>query len=148
VAQQLTPLVGFDLRLVAAEAVVGAITRFAAPGEWRTNVSLGGSCEPAVPSTEAWLLGVAAAKAIGADFVGVDLIPVDGGYTVIELNGDVDLDRDYSQPGENSTTARPARSTSPRAPPANPRNPLCASCAPANTGLQRSPAASSGTVLA
>ena len=44
---------------------------------------------------------MAAAKAIGADLVGVDLIPVDGGYTVIELNGAVDFHRDYSFPGED-----------------------------------------------
>jgi glutamate carboxypeptidase len=102
VAQELVPPVGFDLRLlVAGGAVVGAINRLAAPGEWRTNVSLGGSREPAVPPREACDLGLAAAKAIGADLVGVDLLPVEGGYTVVELNGAVDFNRDYSLPGED-----------------------------------------------
>jgi glutamate carboxypeptidase len=102
VAQELVPPVGFDLRLlVAGDAVVGAINRVAAPGEWRTNVSLGGSRKPTVPSPEACTLGVAAAKAIGADLVGVDLLPIEGGYTVVELNGAVDFHRDYSLPGED-----------------------------------------------
>jgi hypothetical protein len=30
------------------------------------------------------------------DFVGVDLLPVDGGWTVLELNGAVDFDRNYA----------------------------------------------------
>lgn len=102
VAQELVPPVGYDLRLlVAGDVVVGAINRVAAPGEWRTNVSLGGSHARTVPSAEACALGVAAAKAIGADLVGVDLVPVDGGYTVIELNGAVDFDPDYSLPDED-----------------------------------------------
>ena len=102
VAQELMPPLGFDLRLlVAGSTVVGAINRYAAPGEWRTNVSLGGSRAPAVPSPNARALAVAAANAIGADLVGVDLLPIEGGYTVLELNGAVDFHPDYSLPGED-----------------------------------------------
>ncbi len=42
---------------------------------------------------------LAAAGALGMDLVGVDLLPLDGGYTVLELNGAVDLDGRYSLPG-------------------------------------------------
>ena len=47
----------------------------AAPGEWRTNVSLGGRLEPVDPPEEALRLAVAAIAAIGIDFAGVDLLP-------------------------------------------------------------------------
>lgn len=89
---------GSDLRLiVAGGAVVGAGRRVAAPGEWRTNVALGGKLLPVQPSSAARLLAVAAASAVGADFVGVDLLPVgEDRYVVIELNGAVEFDERYS----------------------------------------------------
>lgn len=98
--QELVPPVGFDLRLVvAAGTVVGAAERVARPGEWRTNVSLGATKHSADPRPEAFALGVAAAQAIGADLVGVDLLPVADGYVVLELNGAVEFDRVYDLPG-------------------------------------------------
>jgi glutamate carboxypeptidase len=100
--QELVPPAGYDLRLVVAGgAVVGAVRRVAAPGEWRTNVSLGGSRRSARPSAAAAALGIAAAAAIGADLVGIDLLPTGDGYTVIELNGAVDFDASYSLPGRD-----------------------------------------------
>ena len=100
--QELVPPVGYDLRLVvAAGVVVGAIRRLAAPHEWRTNASLGGSRRKARPVAAASALGIAAAAAIGADLVGVDLLPAGDGYTVIELNGAVDFDDLYSLDGQD-----------------------------------------------
>jgi glutamate carboxypeptidase len=100
--QELVPPTGYDLRLVVAGgAVVGAIRRVAAPGEWRTNVSLGGSRRRARPAGAASALGIAAAAAIGADLVGVDLLPAGDGYMVIELNGAVDFDDLYSLAGQD-----------------------------------------------
>jgi RimK family alpha-L-glutamate ligase len=100
--QDLVPRGRHDLRLlVAGGKVVGAAERRAAPGEWRTNVSLGGSLVAATPPEEASALGLAAARAIGADFMSVDLLPVKGGHIVIELNGAPDFDERYSLPGQN-----------------------------------------------
>jgi RimK family alpha-L-glutamate ligase len=99
--QELVPPVGYDLRLVVAGGeVVGAGMRLAAAGEWRTNISLGGTFAPADPSPAARALAVAAAAVVGADFAGVDLSPLpDGGYAVLELNGAVEFDQRYSLDG-------------------------------------------------
>ena len=100
--QELVPPTGYDLRLVvAAGHVVGATERVARAGEWRTNISLGGTRRPTRPSREACALGVEAAALVGADLVGVDLLPAAGGYVVLELNGAVEFDRAYDLGGSN-----------------------------------------------
>lgn len=98
ILQELVPSSGRDLRvLVAAGRVVGAADRVAAEGEWRTNVSLGGTLQPAQPSEDVAELAATAAAVIGADFVGVDLMPIGSGeHVVLELNGAVDFDETYS----------------------------------------------------
>jgi RimK family alpha-L-glutamate ligase len=97
--QELVPPQGYDLRvLVAGGRAVGAAYRVAAPGEWRTNVALGGVRRPVedVPR-EAAALALEAAQAIGGSLVGVDLLPDGrGGWVVAELNGAVEFSRDYA----------------------------------------------------
>jgi ribosomal protein S6--L-glutamate ligase len=67
---------GYDLRaFVLRGAVLGSMRRHAASGEWRTNVSLGGRAEPFRLDAEAERLALAAARAVGAEMAGVDLIP-------------------------------------------------------------------------
>jgi len=99
--QELVPPRGWDLRLIVAGGdVVGAAERVVAAGDWRTNVSLGGTLRPADVPPEARSLAIAAAAAVGADLVGVDLLPLDGErYVVLELNGAVDFDEHYSLDG-------------------------------------------------
>jgi glutathione synthase/RimK-type ligase-like ATP-grasp enzyme len=100
--QELVPPRGYDLRLlVAGRTVVGAVRRVAGPGEWRTNVSLGATRHPVVPPPAACALGIAAAVASHADFIGIDLLPLEDGYTVIELNGAADFNEMYSLPGRD-----------------------------------------------
>jgi RimK family alpha-L-glutamate ligase len=95
--QEFVPNHAVDLRLVVAGGqVVGAIERVAADGEWRTNIALGGTRRPVEPPPIACALARAAAAAVEADLVGVDLLPLaGGGYTVIELNGAVDFTESY-----------------------------------------------------
>ncbi len=99
--QQLVPPQGHDLRIVVAGgSVVGAVRRIAAAGEWRTNVALGARREPVSPPPEACALALEAARAIEADLVGIDLLPTpDGGYVVLELNGAVEFNDQYSLDG-------------------------------------------------
>jgi tetrahydromethanopterin:alpha-L-glutamate ligase len=80
---------GHDLRVfVLRGTVLGAMRRHAQPGEWRTNVSLGGRAEPCRLNPEAERLAMAAAGAIGAEMAGVDLIEdLDlGRMVVLEVN--------------------------------------------------------------
>ena len=102
--QELVPSAGVDLRLVVARgAVIGAIERVARAGEWRTNTALGAARRPVDPPREACDLAVAAARAVGGDLVGVDLLPLaHGGYTVIELNGAVDFTSEYGLGGRDA----------------------------------------------
>jgi tetrahydromethanopterin:alpha-L-glutamate ligase len=80
---------GHDLRVfVLRGSVLGVMRRHARPGEWRTNVSLGGKAEPCRLDPEAERLALAAARAIGAEMAGVDLIAdLDlGRLVVLEVN--------------------------------------------------------------
>jgi RimK family alpha-L-glutamate ligase len=97
--QALVPSPPHDLRvLVAGGRLVGAIERVAAPGEWRTNLSLGGRMRKTVPGPEQSELALAAAAATGCGLVGVDMLEGPEGPVVLELNGAVDFDRRYSLP--------------------------------------------------
>jgi RimK family alpha-L-glutamate ligase len=80
---------GRDIRaFVVGGRVIGAIERTAPAGEWRTNVSRGGSAR-AFELPAAWeQLAIRAAAAVGADYAGVDLLPSrDGRIFVLEVNG-------------------------------------------------------------
>lgn len=101
--QELVPPQGYDLRvLVAARRAVGSVFRVAAPGEWRTNVALGGVRRSvAEPPRAAVALAIEAASVVGTALVGVDLLPDGrGGWTVLELNGAVEFTRDYARWGD------------------------------------------------
>ena len=80
---------GRDVRVfVVGGRVLGAIQRHASNGDWRTNVSRGGSARP-FELPPAWeQLALRAAAAIDADYAGVDLLPSrDGTVFVLEVNG-------------------------------------------------------------
>src|SRR5207237_1199331 len=78
---------GWDLRaFVLGDRVLSAMRRHA-QDDWRTNVAQGGRTEPIALTTEEERLALAAARAVGTQVAGVDLLPrPDGGYYVLEVN--------------------------------------------------------------
>jgi ribosomal protein S6--L-glutamate ligase len=85
--QEFVPHAGWDVRVLVVGERLFAMRRHAAPGEWRTNLALGGRAEPlALP--EDWEdLARRAAAAVGAPLAGVDLLPGrDGRVVVLEVN--------------------------------------------------------------
>jgi ribosomal protein S6--L-glutamate ligase len=80
---------GRDVRVfVVGGRVLGAIERRAADGDWRTNVSRGGSARAIDLPAEWTAVALRAAAAIGTDYAGVDLLPTrDGAVFVLEVNG-------------------------------------------------------------
>jgi RimK family alpha-L-glutamate ligase len=78
---------GADLRVfVVGDRVVGAIERRAAG--WKTNLARGGEARTVSLEPERAQLALAAARAVGAEYAGVDLLPArDGAVYVVEVNG-------------------------------------------------------------
>ena len=80
---------GADIRaFVVGNRVVAAIERSSSNGDWRTNVSLGGNARAIELSPEQTDAALRAARAVCADYAGVDLLPArDGTLYVLEVNG-------------------------------------------------------------
>ncbi len=78
---------GCDVRVfVVGGRVVGAIERSAAG--WKTNLARGGRARGTTLSAARTELALGAARAVGADYAGVDLLPArDGTDYVVEVNG-------------------------------------------------------------
>ena len=80
---------GVDLRaFVVGGRVIAAIERRAKNGGWRTNVSLGAEAHAVDLAPDEAEMALAAAKAVGAEYAGVDLLRSrDGTVFVLEVNG-------------------------------------------------------------
>ncbi len=66
---------GHDLRVfVLGDRVLGAIRRHAPEDDWRTNVAVGGRPEPCTADPVIEQLALRAARAVGAEVAGVDLL--------------------------------------------------------------------------
>jgi RimK family alpha-L-glutamate ligase len=76
-----------DIRafVVGGEVVAAMVRR----GEtWKTNVAQGAKAESLALDDELRDMSLRAARTLGADYAGVDILPIEGGgYTVIEVNG-------------------------------------------------------------
>jgi RimK family alpha-L-glutamate ligase len=85
--QRAIPHQGRDIRaFVIGDRVVAAIERRSVG--WRTNISRGGEARAITLSSEWSDMALRAARAVGAEYAGVDLLPADDGTVyVLEVNG-------------------------------------------------------------
>jgi len=78
-----------DVRVyVVGGEIVGAMRRRAPEGDWRTNVAVGGDVEGVTDELgeRPRRLAKEATSVLGLDLAGVDLMPVDGEWYVLEVN--------------------------------------------------------------
>ena len=76
-----------DIRVfVVGQQVVAAMVR---QGQtWKTNIAQGAKAVPLSPDDALCALACQAARAVGADYAGIDILVTESGrYTVIEVNG-------------------------------------------------------------
>jgi ribosomal protein S6--L-glutamate ligase len=84
---------GTDLRcIVVGGRVVAAMVRRAAEGDFRSNLHRGGTAESAKLTTKERRTAVKAAKALGLNVAGVDLLRSDRGPLVLEVNSSPGLE--------------------------------------------------------
>ena len=83
---------GKDLRLnVVGNKVVAATKRVNEKGDYRANVTNGGTMYPHTPTNEEIELAIKACKATKCDFAGVDLLFTNDGPIVCEVNSNAHL---------------------------------------------------------
>lgn len=85
--QEFRPHDGWDVRILMVGERCFSMRRVAAPGEWRTNLAVGGRAEAWDPPAEWMETARRAAVALGTTIAGVDLLPApDGSPVVLEVN--------------------------------------------------------------
>ncbi|KUO88565.1 MAG: RimK family alpha-L-glutamate ligase [Thermoproteus sp. JCHS_4] len=78
---------GTDIRaFVVGYRVVAAMIRRPPPGDWRSNAARGGLVEGVTPPPEVEALAVKAARALNAEYAGVDILIGNGAHYVGEVN--------------------------------------------------------------
>lgn len=93
---------GKDHRLlVLGGQVIAAMTRTAAKGDFRSNLSAGGRAALLQPSKLECDLALHATKALRLNFAGVDLMTSNKGPLVLEVNGSPGLEGIESVSGQN-----------------------------------------------
>jgi tetrahydromethanopterin:alpha-L-glutamate ligase len=86
--QEWVPSSGRDIRVfVVGARAAGAMERIAPPGEWRTNVERGAKVRPIRAEPPLARTAIMAARTLGLDWAGVDIVLGPEGPTVLEVNG-------------------------------------------------------------
>lgn len=93
---------GADIRcFVVGDKVIAAMKRQAKPGEFRSNIHRGGSAELVKITNEERKIAIKAAKIIGLNVAGVDLLRSEKGPLVIEVNSSPGLKGIEKATGKN-----------------------------------------------
>ncbi len=91
---------GRDKRLfVVGDTVIAAIERRNLHGDFRANIENGGSPRAMIPTAQESALALRAAKALGLDFAGVDLLDDTDGPRVCEVNSNAHFGGLYDATG-------------------------------------------------
>jgi len=78
---------GTDTRvIVVGDKVIACMRRIAKPGEKRSNFHAGGKCEAVQTDSHTKKIAIEAAKALGVDICGVDILEGPKGPMIIEVN--------------------------------------------------------------
>lgn len=84
---------GTDIRcLVLGDKVIGSMERRAEPGEFRSNLHRGGSATPIKITKQERETAVKAARVLGLNLAGVDMLRSDRGPLVMEVNASPGLE--------------------------------------------------------
>ncbi|WP_078595170.1 ATP-grasp domain-containing protein [Evansella clarkii] len=86
IQKPITESLGTDLRLNVVGGKIAAAMKRTSKEDFRANVTAGGTTVPYTPSKEETELALSAARAVGADFAGVDLLPGKNGPFLCEVN--------------------------------------------------------------
>lgn len=91
---------GRDIRInVVGDEAVAAMYRHSADGDFRANVTRGGSMRSHEPSDEEKELAIHSVKALGLDFAGVDILFGEDGPVVCEVNSNAHMKNIYDCTG-------------------------------------------------
>lgn len=95
---------GRDVRLqVVGDKVIAAMERKAKAGDFRANITNGGTMKPYHPTPLEEKLAVDSCKYLGADFAGVDLLFGEGGEPLVcEVNSNAHFKNIYDCTGVNA----------------------------------------------
>ena len=97
---------GRDIRLqVVGDQVIASMYRYSTDGDFRANITNGGSMKRYEPSPEEISLALRSTRALGLDFAGVDLLFGADGPVVCEVNSNAPFKNIYDCTGVNAADA-------------------------------------------
>lgn len=98
---------GKDIRLqVVGSEVIASMYRYSENGDFRANLTIGGSMQKYTPTKEQCALAIRCCEIIGLDFAGVDLLfGKDGEPIVCEVNSNAHFKNIYDCTGVNAADA-------------------------------------------